>query len=373
MPKYTNTHGKINLNDYEKVKELTTGKTNKVSLWKHKQDSNLKIVIKIPNGDNSDLVQHNIRSINAFFGEDSAWLIEGEIEGKQGFAMKYYDGISLSSQEENQLVKKKDSPLITISKNGLLFTMLDRNKDNFLKLPTGEFIPIDFDYMIIHDGTQLLPYQKAYLQGRMGFSIRVGACSDEAATQHVLDSYPAAAPYLYEQWGKQYLKTDKYNQSPKVVPTPVIDKQRSPSEKNCLLQQDALKIQNLREKINDAILGKKIITRAKTELPVDDKQSYLGWMSEHATGIRGITRFSHWYHGDRGVNRARDLLETANTPGATYQEILQKLQTVFQESSQHKHSLSRYLVAKFDQKDFAIVEVLSDDNFSEIKTTFEFK
>ncbi|CEG58614.1 hypothetical protein [Legionella fallonii] len=239
MPKYTNTYGKINLDDYKKVKEITTGKTNQVSLWEHKQDSNLKIVIKMPNGANSDLVQHNIRSINAFFGEDSAWLIEGKIQGKEGFAMKYYYGMSLSSQEEDQLVNKNDSSLRTISKNGLLFTMLDPNKDNFLKLPTDEFIPIDFDYMIIHDGAKLLPYQEEYLNGRKGFAIRMGDCSDEEATQYVLDSYPAAAPYLYEQWGNKYLKTDKYNQSSKVVAKPVIDKLTtqqlrvpSPAEKN---------------------------------------------------------------------------------------------------------------------------------------------
>lgn len=235
MPKYTNTHGKINLDDYKKVKELTPGKTNQVSLWEHKQDSNLKIVIKMPYYVNSDLVQHNIRSINAFFGDDSAWLIEG----KKGFAMKYYSGTPLASQEENQFINKNDIPLRTISKDGLLFTMLDPNKDNFLKLPTGEFIPIDFDYMVIHDGTKLLPYQEEYLNHRQGFARRIGECSGEKATEHVLDSYPAAAPYLYEQWGNKYLKTDKYNQSSNVVPKPVIDKLTtqqlrlpSPAEKN---------------------------------------------------------------------------------------------------------------------------------------------
>ena len=101
--------------------------------------------------------------------------------------------------------------------------MLDPNRDNFLKLSTGEFIPIDFDYMIIHDGAKLLPYQIEYLNGRKGFAIRVSECSDKEATEHVLDSYPAAAPYLYEQWGNKYLRTDKYTQSFNVVPKPVIN------------------------------------------------------------------------------------------------------------------------------------------------------
>ncbi|CEK09619.1 hypothetical protein [Legionella hackeliae] len=237
MPKYTNTAGKINLNHYTKVKELTTGKTNQVSLWEHKQDRNLKIVVKVPNGPNSYLIQNNVRSINAFFGDDSAWLIEGKNQGKEGFAMKYYPGMPLSPQEESQLIDKDESPLRTISKNGLLFTMLDPNKDNFLKLSSGEFIPIDFDYMIIH-GTKLLPYQELYLEGRMGFAIRVGGRSEAEATEYVLDSYPAAASYLYEQWGHKYLKTDKYTQTsevPKlVIDIPTTQKQRpiSTAEKN---------------------------------------------------------------------------------------------------------------------------------------------
>lgn len=36
MSKYTNIHGKINLDDYQKVKDFTTGQTNQVGLKKKK-------------------------------------------------------------------------------------------------------------------------------------------------------------------------------------------------------------------------------------------------------------------------------------------------------------------------------------------------
>lgn len=209
MPKHTDSKGAINLSDYKKVKELTNGKTNTVSLWEHKNDSNLKIVVKIPHGSNTDLIQHNIRSINAFFGQDSAWPVEGKIKGKQAFAMKYYQGEPLTPEEENNLVDNNNSSIRTINKNGLSFTMLDPNRDNFLKLATGEIIPIDFDYMIMHDGKGLLSYQEQYLEGRMGFAKRVGGASTKEAVQYVLESYPAAADYLREHWGKKYLETNK--------------------------------------------------------------------------------------------------------------------------------------------------------------------
>ena len=220
MPKYTDDKGTINLKDYKQVKQFTTGNTNRVYLWEHKDDSTLQIVVKIPYG-NPDLIQHNIRSINAFFGGDSAWPISGTIDGNQAFAMKYYQGKPLSALEKENLISNKSSPLRTISKNGLLFTMLDPNEDNFLKLPTGEIIPIDHDYMIIHDGGELLPYQTLFLQGRMGFAKRQGDCTTEEAAEYVLDTYPAAAPYLYEIWGKEHLKTDKYAQSPDFVAKPI--------------------------------------------------------------------------------------------------------------------------------------------------------
>lgn len=112
MASYPKQNERINLANYKQIKKLANGKTNDVSLWEHKQDSNIKIVVKKPCNKNPDLVQHNLKAINAFFGSASAWRIEGE----QAFAMKYYAGKPLLEQEANQFVKKKNSPTGTIAK-----------------------------------------------------------------------------------------------------------------------------------------------------------------------------------------------------------------------------------------------------------------
>jgi 2-polyprenyl-6-methoxyphenol hydroxylase-like FAD-dependent oxidoreductase len=139
-----------------------------------------------------------------------------------------------------------------------------------------------------------------------------------------------------------------------------------------LFQKENSREQDLREKINVAILGKtNISTNPKTELAFEN--SYLGWMGRKATGTRGITRFSHWFHGDSGVERARNLLEIANNPEATYEEILSHLQSTFEDSSYHKHSLSRYLVAQFNRQNFANVKSMDDNDFDEIKSNYKFK
>ncbi|MBA3535878.1 MAG: hypothetical protein H0T84_04615 [Tatlockia sp.] len=97
-------------------------------------------------------------------------------------------------------------------------------------------------------------------------------------------------------------------------------------------------------------------------------------MNKNAAGTRGLTRFSHWFHGDSGVKRARDLLEIANNPASTYEQIITHLQQVFQESSYHKHSLSRYLVMQFNKNNqsFADLVELSDNEFADIKSNFSF-
>jgi hypothetical protein len=247
MPKYANELGTIDLSNYKKVKELTNGKTNSVHLWEHKENSHLKIVVKMPYGSEFDLIQHNIRAINAFFGADSAWPINGKVDGKPAFAMKYYQGMSLTSDEIGQLINNDQNSLRTVNKNGLTFTILDPNQDNFLKLPTGEFIPIDFDYMIIHDGKGLLPYQQTYLEGRMGFAMRVGDCSTQQAARYVLDSYPNAASYLLEHWGKRYLSN-----KPEIKPALV---QNKPLQPMVIPKKTRAHEQNFNNKV-DALLQK---------------------------------------------------------------------------------------------------------------------
>jgi hypothetical protein len=134
----------------------------------------------------------------------------------------------------------------------------------------------------------------------------------------------------------------------------------------------SLLIQNIKEKVNRAILGKIDITNPKTELPAEDIDSYIGWMSKNTTGTRGITRFNHWFHGDSWKNRALKLLDMVNEPTPDLDDIINQIKTSFKDSSVHKHSLSRYLAAEFDQQDLNQLQSLNDGEFSEIKSHFQF-
>lgn len=201
MPKYTNNKDSIDLNDYQRVRELTNGRTNSVFLWEHKEDPNLKIVVKTPLMAPADVIRHNIKSINAFFGKDSAWQVDGE----QAFAMKYFEGTPLT--EEDMDNDDFLNTIKTIRRNHIQFTMIDYNQDNFLRLATGEIIPIDHDLLILHDNTDLLGYQKFRLDYRRGYMSRMsdGQCSIDQQVQYVLDSYPQAFDYLYQKWGSEYV------------------------------------------------------------------------------------------------------------------------------------------------------------------------
>jgi|GEM_PF-5191970 len=97
----------IDLNNWTKIRDLSTGKTNKVSLWENKNNSNEKIVVKEPQvsiailaSDIKDLIEHNIRSINLFFDKGSAW----PVKDRNAFAMRYFKGTQLSKEEENSLI-----------------------------------------------------------------------------------------------------------------------------------------------------------------------------------------------------------------------------------------------------------------------------
>ncbi|KTC84997.1 hypothetical protein [Legionella brunensis] len=198
MPNYPKENEKLDLKDYKQIKVLTNGKTNQVCLWQHKKHPELKIVVKTPYGDTANIIKHNLKSINAFFGGGSAW----EVKGQESFAMKYFEGQPLTDQEVETMPR-------TILKKGVLFTLLDPNKDNYLKLPSGQIIPIDHDYMILHDGSELLGYQELYLDHRQGFAERVGDCTPEEGAQYVLDSYPYAYDYLFGKWGHKNISIPK--------------------------------------------------------------------------------------------------------------------------------------------------------------------
>jgi Ran GTPase-activating protein (RanGAP) involved in mRNA processing and transport len=109
----------------------------------------------------------------------------------------------------------------------------------------------------------------------------------------------------------------------------------------------------IRQKINRALIG--------------DGDTYLNWMRQHAKGIRGITRFSHWYHGKSGTKRARALLDIANDDNQDIESIKKALAKVIKASSAHKHSLSRYLIAEFIGHEISTLQELPDKKFAEMK------
>lgn len=116
------------------------------------------------------------------------------------------------------------------------------------------------------------------------------------------------------------------------------------------------------QKINQAVLGKSVITpnNALAESPDEDEDSYLGWMEENASGTRGLTRFSHWYHGDSGKNRARDLLAITNNFNSSYEDITDKLAEVISESSNTNHSLKTYLYKVIGEE--TLEQILPDNS-----------
>jgi Ran GTPase-activating protein (RanGAP) involved in mRNA processing and transport len=109
----------------------------------------------------------------------------------------------------------------------------------------------------------------------------------------------------------------------------------------------------IRQKINRALIG--------------DGDTYLNWMRQHAKGIRGITRFSHWYHGESGAKRARELLNIANDDNQDVESIKEALAKAIKASSIHKHSLSRYLIAEFIGQEISSLQELPDKEFTHMK------
>lgn len=72
-------------------------------------------------------------------------------------------------------------------------------------------------------------------------------------------------------------------------------------------------------------------------------------MKINAQGLRGLTRFSHWYHGDTGVKRAKELLNIVNDSTSTYEDIVNKLAFCLSQSSNTRHSLKSYLRKEFGE------------------------
>jgi hypothetical protein len=98
--------------------------------------------------------------------------------------------------------------------------------------------------------------------------------------------------------------------------------------------------------------------------------TYLEWMKIYAIGTRGVTRFSHWYHGESGRKRASELLAITKDVNQDLRGIQEALAKAFRASSIHKHSLSRYLLAEFGQG-ISSVQNLTDKEFANLKNSFD--
>ncbi len=105
----------------------------------------------------------------------------------------------------------------------------------------------------------------------------------------------------------------------------------------------------MREKIKKAIFGADDESNVPSQ-GLNLEGCYLDWMKMNAQGTRGLTRFSHWFHGDSGVKRAKELLELVNDSTCTYQDIVNKLATCVSRSSNTKHSLKSYLIREFGKE-----------------------
>ncbi|KTD04776.1 hypothetical protein Lgor_0858 [Fluoribacter gormanii] len=95
--------------------------------------------------------------------------------------------------------------------------------------------------------------------------------------------------------------------------------------------------------------------------------NYLDWCKENATGIRGITRFSHWFHGESGVLRAQNLQRVISDSSDLNKEaLLSLLSKHLQGSGNTRHSLTRFIHAALARDNE--LETLPDADFKEVRS-----
>ncbi|PWY53794.1 hypothetical protein DGG96_20425 [Legionella qingyii] len=95
--------------------------------------------------------------------------------------------------------------------------------------------------------------------------------------------------------------------------------------------------------------------------------NYLDWCKNNATGIRGITRFSHWFHGESGVLRAQNLQRVIRDSSDLNKEaFLLLLNKHLQGSGNTRHSLTRFIHAALARDNE--LETLPDADFKEVRS-----
>ena len=99
-------------------------------------------------------------------------------------------------------------------------------------------------------------------------------------------------------------------------------------------------------------------------------EKYIAWMEQNAKGIRGIQRFSHFFHGHSGLQRAQHILDLIEGRQVGHKAILEATQKAFEASGSRQHSYSRYL---FDAITLSqtFENNVSDREFAQQKTLFQ--
>jgi|GEM_PF-6946652 len=92
-------------------------------------------------------------------------------------------------------------------------------------------------------------------------------------------------------------------------------------------------------------------------------RKYLDWMDINAKGHRFLNRFSHFFHGTSGRNRAQNILNMINN-GCDYEQINKAMEQAIKASGHRQHSYSRYLWDEIDEhhKDSVVGNLTVSDN-----------
>lgn len=94
-------------------------------------------------------------------------------------------------------------------------------------------------------------------------------------------------------------------------------------------------------------------------------QLYLQWMKENTKGFR-FFRLSHFFHGNSGEKRARNIL-TLIQEGKDQGSVLDAVQKAYEQSACRQHSYSRYLYDAFKNTNTVGDLSVSDKDFRKLK------
>ncbi|KTC88950.1 hypothetical protein OQJ18_03305 [Fluoribacter dumoffii] len=95
--------------------------------------------------------------------------------------------------------------------------------------------------------------------------------------------------------------------------------------------------------------------------------NYLEWCKKNASGTRGITRFSHWFHGESGILRAKGLQKAlSESPDVGKDELLSLLNKHLQGSGNTHHSLTRFIHSALSRDNE--LENLPDADYKEVRS-----